>query len=55
VIAGGVGAMMDVSDRLFVNIGMGYQIGFQSASPSGEKWGLQTRFLRIALGIGMKL
>jgi TolB-like protein len=58
VMAGGLGAMTDLSDRLFVSFGIGYQAIFQSSSVSssyGDEFWFKTRFLRIALGVGMKL
>jgi hypothetical protein len=50
VIAGGVGGMMDVTDQVFVNLGVGYQYGLEKVS--GNKANLS--FLRIAVGAGMK-
>lgn len=55
VLAGGVGAMMDVTDQVFVNLGVGYQMGFQKASAAGTNFDEKTKFLRIALGAGVKL
>jgi hypothetical protein len=51
VIAGGVGGMMDVTDQVFVNLGLGYQYGMEKVS--GAKANLS--YLRIALGAGMRL
>jgi hypothetical protein len=51
VLAGGVGAMMDVTDQVFVNLGVGYQLGLQKVSGNDSK----VSFLRIALGAGVKL
>lgn len=55
VIAGGVGLMMDMSDRLFVNLAGGYQVGFQSRTDGG---GLTTdtrsRYVRTVLGVGYR-
>jgi hypothetical protein len=51
VLAGGVGAMMDVTDQVFVNLGVGYQLGLQKVSGNDAK----ASFLRIALGAGVKL
>jgi len=50
VIAGGIGGAMDVSDQVFINLGVGYQYGLEKVS--GLKANLS--FLRIALGAGMK-
>jgi len=54
VIAGGLGGMMDVTDQIFVNIGVGYQMGFQKISQSGVTADEKTKFLRIAVGGGVK-
>ena len=58
VIAGGAGVMMDVSDRLFVSLGIGYQWGAQWRSKGNItdfNGDFRTSFLRIALGTGIKL
>ena len=36
VIAGGAGVAMDLTDRRFVNLGVGYQAGFQSRVDTGK-------------------
>jgi Outer membrane protein beta-barrel domain len=54
VLAGGVGAMMDITDQAFVNLGVGYQMGFQKVSVAGTSIDEKTKFLRIALGGGVK-
>lgn len=51
VIAGGVGGMMDVTDQVFVNLGLGYQYGMQKVSDAKAN----LSYLRIALGAGMRL
>ncbi len=50
VIAGGVGAMYDVTDQVFVNLGVGYQYGLQKVDSAKSNFS----FLRIAVGAGMK-
>ena len=53
VIAGGVGATIDMSDQIFVSLGAGYQAGFQSRKDSGGvTTDVRTRYVRIALGVG---
>jgi hypothetical protein len=54
VLAAGVGAAMDVSDRVFANLGVGYQIGFQKLSLDGVEADVRTRYVRVALGGGVK-
>lgn len=55
VLAGGVGASMDVTDQMFVNFGIGYQYGTQTTTFFGMDFDVKTRFLRIAIGGGVKL
>jgi hypothetical protein len=52
VLAFGAGVAMDLTDRVFINIGGGYQIGFQKNGDSSLE--SQTRYVRFALGAGMK-
>lgn len=54
VVAGGVGAAFDVTRRLFVNVGVGYQAGSQTSHGIADH-DVKTRFLRISLGAGVKL
>ncbi len=51
VLAGGVGGMFDVTDQVFVNVGVGYQLGLQKISGTNAT----ASFLRIAVGAGVKL
>lgn len=54
VIGFGAGAAYDITDQFFANLGIGYQMGFASFStPMGDQ-AARTKFLRIALGGGMK-
>ena len=62
VIGGGLGAAYDVTDLVFVNLGVGYQFGFQSMAVPNEDpskpdvdYAAKSRFLRIAVGGGVKL
>jgi opacity protein-like surface antigen len=55
VLAIGAGAAFDVTDLFFVNLAVGYQLGFQKTSPEGsDTQDVKTRFLRIALGGGVR-
>jgi hypothetical protein len=54
VVAGGVGVAMDLTDRFFVNLGGGYQIGFQKIANGGNTLESRTRYVRFALGAGTK-
>jgi hypothetical protein len=50
VIAGGVGAMYDVTDQVYVNLSVGYEYGLQKVDSAKENFS----FLRTAVGAGMK-
>ena len=54
VLAFGAGIAMDLTDRVFVNIGGGYQIGFQKWPNGDTSLESGTRYVRMALGAGMK-
>jgi hypothetical protein len=54
VVAFGVGAEIDVTDRAFVNLGMGYQIGFQSWKRASNTYETRTKYVRVALGGGVR-
>jgi len=51
VIAFGAGGVMDVTDRIFANLGVGYQIGYQKLPTSVDG---KTSYVRVALGGGVK-
>jgi hypothetical protein len=53
VLGGGLGAALAITERLFANVGVGYQQGFQTSHGIGDK-NVETKFLRIALGGGVK-
>ncbi|MBN2576849.1 MAG: hypothetical protein JXP73_19960 [Deltaproteobacteria bacterium] len=55
VIAFGAGAAYDITDQFFANLGVGYQMGFATFPITGGDQGHRTKFLRIAVGGGMKL
>ena len=54
VLAFGAGVAMDLTDRFFANIGGGYQIGFQKWANGATSLESGTRYIRVALGAGMK-
>jgi hypothetical protein len=62
VLAGGVGIVMDLSDKMFVNLGAGYQQGFASRTDTSVIEGMTTKvttdvrteYWRVALGVGMR-
>jgi hypothetical protein len=51
VVAAGVGAAMDITQQIFINLGVGYQRGFQSQTSTAD---YQTNYVRVALGGGVK-
>lgn len=53
VVAGGLGAAFAVTDRFFVNTGLGYQLGFQVSHGISTR-DVSTKFLRIAVGGGVR-
>jgi hypothetical protein len=56
VLGFGAGAAYDITDQFFVNLGVGYQMGFQKTKVpvEGNSYDMKTKFLRIAVGGGMK-
>jgi hypothetical protein len=54
VLGAGAGAAYDISDLLFVNLGIGYQMGFQKMTVGSSDMDVKTKFLRIAVGGGVK-
>jgi hypothetical protein len=50
VIAGGVGATYDVTDQVYLNLGVGYEYGLQKIDSAKANFS----FLRIAVGAGAK-
>jgi len=56
VVGFGAGAAYDITDQFFANVGVGYQMAFQKTKTPGENedYDMRTKFLRIAVGGGMK-
>lgn len=54
IVAFDVGVQMGVSDRLFVNIGGGYQWGFQKVSIMNMKYDNNVDFVRAQIAIGTR-
>jgi hypothetical protein len=54
VLAVGGGVAMDMTDRIFVNLGIGYQWGFQKVAQTGANLDNKNRYLRVALGGGVR-
>ncbi len=55
VLAVGAGALLNIADRGFVNLGAGYQWGLQSISVDDTTHGDNTQFVRLVLGGGVRL
>jgi hypothetical protein len=51
IVAAGIGAAVDITQQVFVNLGVGYQMGFQSQTATAD---YQTNYIRVALGGGVK-
>jgi len=54
VVAFDAGADMGITNRIFVNLAAGYQLGFQSLTVAGEKVDTRTRYARVSLGGGVR-
>jgi Outer membrane protein beta-barrel domain len=54
VLGFGAGCTMDLTDRFFVNVGGGYQIGFQSQTEGIHQMELRTKYARVTMGGGVK-
>ncbi len=54
VIAFGLGAAMQMTDRIFVNVGGGYQIGYQKWASGANTLTTSTKYIRVALGGGVR-
>jgi hypothetical protein len=63
VLAGGAGAIMDLSESVYVNLGVGYQYGFQSRTDTNTRMDgtqtkvttdVKTQYYRVSLGVGVR-
>lgn len=54
VLAFGAGGAMDLTDQFFVNLGVGYQMGFQSETEGVHTTELRTKYIRVAMGGGVR-
>ena len=54
VLAFDGGVDMGITDRIFANIGAGYQLGFQSVTEVDGKFDARTRYVRVNLGGGVR-
>ena len=54
VLAFGAGFAIELTDRVFANVAGGYQIGFQKWDNGATSLESQTRYIRVALGAGVK-
>jgi hypothetical protein len=54
VVAFGVGGAMDLNARVYATLGVGYQIGFQKRAEGAMDVDVKTRYVRLALGGGMR-
>jgi len=51
VVVFGVGANMDITDNAFLNLGVGYEKGYQKQSKTAD---YKTDFVRVVIGAGVK-
>ena len=54
VLAIGAGCAMDLTERFFINLAGGYQMGFQSQSEGIHQLELRTKYVRVAMGGGVR-
>jgi hypothetical protein len=54
VVAFGGGCVMDMTDRILVNLGVDYQLGYQKLPGDGLDTDVRTKYLRVALGGGVR-
>ncbi len=54
VLAFGAGGAMDLTDRIFANLGVGYEKGFQNRSQDSVELQTRTQYVRVTLGGGVK-
>jgi hypothetical protein len=54
VVAFGLGSAIQMTERFFVNVGAGYQIGFQKYAQGANNYETRTRYLRVAVGGGVR-
>jgi hypothetical protein len=54
VLAAGGGCTMDMGDRAFVNLGAGYQVGFQHLPAQDGSKETSSRYVRFILGGGVR-
>ncbi len=54
VLAFGAGGAMDLTDRIFANLGLGYEKGFQNRTQDSVTLQTRTQYVRVTLGGGVK-
>ena len=54
VLAFGIGCAADLTDRFFVSLGGGYQMGFQNQAAGVHTLELRTKYVRVAMGGGVR-
>jgi hypothetical protein len=54
VLAFGAGSTMEITSRSFVNLGLGYQIGFQNRPENGLSLETRTKYVRVTMGGGVR-
>jgi hypothetical protein len=54
VLVVGAGSVIDITDRVFANLGVGYQLGFQNRTEETTQLETRTKYVRVTLGAGMR-
>jgi hypothetical protein len=54
VLGMGIGAVIDLSEQMFCNLGVGYQLGFQKLPAKDNNAEVRTRYLRLAFAVGVR-
>ena len=54
VVAFGLGCAADLTDRFFISLGAGYQLGFQNQPAGVRTHELRTKYVRVALSGGVR-
>jgi hypothetical protein len=54
VLAFGAGVAVDMTDRFFINLGAGYQMGYQNQTSGIHQLQMRANYVRVAMGGGVK-
>lgn len=54
VFAAGGGCMMSLTQRVYANLGLDYQVGYQNREEDGVTYETRTKYYRLSMGGGVK-